>query len=61
MNLTAKIGRPKSENPKNRRVSVKLTEDEFKNLEEVANAKQISKSEAILQGIELLKSENKQK
>ena len=37
--MTAKIGRPKSENPKNRRVSIKLTESEFQNLEEVAKRK----------------------
>ena len=55
--MTAKIGRPKSENPKNRRVSIKLTESEFQNLEEVANKKQLSKTQAKLKGIDLLKSE----
>lgn len=55
--MTAKVGRPKSDNPKNRRVSIKLTESEFQNLEEVANQKQLSKTQAILKGIDLLKSE----
>ena len=55
--MVAKVGRPKSENPKNRRVSIKLTESEFQNLEEVANKKQLSKTQAILKGIDLLKSE----
>ncbi|HET3153353.1 TPA: hypothetical protein VQ915_001238 [Streptococcus pneumoniae] len=55
--MTAKVGRPKSENPKNRKVTVKMTEKEFQTLENVANERQISKSEAILRGIDLLKSE----
>ena len=55
--MTAKIGRPKSENPKNRKVTVKMTETEFQTLEDVATTRKISKSEAILKGIDLLKSE----
>ncbi|CYW53459.1 hypothetical protein [Streptococcus suis] len=55
--MTAKIGRPKSDNPKNRKVTVKMTETEFQTLEDVANAKKLTKSEAILKGIDLLKSE----
>lgn len=54
--MTAKIGRPKSKNPKNRKVTVKMTEDEFKNLEEVSLSHNLTKSQAILKGIELLKS-----
>lgn len=55
--MTAKVGRPKSNNPKNRKVTVKMTEKEFQTLEYVASKKQISKSAAILRGIDLLKSE----
>lgn len=55
--MTAKIGRPKSENPKNRRVSIKLTESEFQNLEEVAKQKSMTKTEVVMRGIELVKSE----
>ena len=52
-----KIGRPKSENPKSRKVTVKMTADEFQKLERVAEQKQLTKSEAVLKGIDLLASE----
>ena len=56
--LTEKvIGRPKSANPKNRKVTLRMTENEFQKLEEVARKKGLSKSETILKGIELLATE----
>lgn len=51
------IGRPKSANPKNRKVTLRMTENEFQKLEEVARKKGLSKSETILKGIELLATE----
>ena len=56
--MTAKIGRPKSDNPKNRKVTVKMTEAEFQNLEEVSSSLKLTKSQTILKGIDLLKSKN---
>lgn len=53
----ANVGRPKSENPKNRRITIKVTEAEFKKVERVATKKGLSKSEAILKGIDLLDAE----
>lgn len=53
----ANVGRPKSDNPKNRRITVKVTEAEFNKVEQVATSKGLSKSEAILKGIDLLDAE----
>ena len=50
-------GRPKSDNPKSRRITVKVTESEFSRVEEVATKKGLTKSEAMLRGIELLDAE----
>ena len=57
--MTAKIGRPKSENPKNRRVSIKLTESEFQNLEEVAEQTGKTKTEILMLGLEKVYNEIK--
>ncbi|HEM4130273.1 TPA: hypothetical protein ACHU7H_001017 [Streptococcus suis] len=53
----AERGRPKSDNPKSRRITVKVTESEFSRVEEVATKKGLTKSEAMLRGIELLDAE----
>lgn len=53
----AERGRPKSDNPKSRRITVKVTESEFNRVEEVATKKRLTKSEAMLRGIELLDAE----
>ncbi|HFI0406026.1 TPA: hypothetical protein ACGOYB_002153 [Streptococcus suis] len=52
-----KVGRPKEVNPRNRRVTVRMTEEEFAKLEAVSDKKNLTKTEAILKGIELLESE----
>lgn len=53
----ANVGRPKSDNPKNRRITIKVTEAEFNKVDQVATSKGLSKSEAILKGIDLLDAE----
>ena len=51
------IGRPKSENPKNRQLKIKMTEQEFQNLNSLAEKKNMTKTEVVMRGIELVKSE----
>ena len=51
------IGRPKSENPKNKQFKIRMTEQQFQNLENVAKQKSMTKTEVVMRGIELVKSE----
>ena len=51
------IGRPKSENPKNKQFKIRMTEQQFQNLENVAEQKNMTKTEVVMRGIELVKSE----
>ena len=51
------IGRPKSENPKNRQLKIKMTEQEFQSLNSLAEKKNMTKTEVVMRGIELVKSE----
>ncbi|MBF0709713.1 MULTISPECIES: hypothetical protein [unclassified Gemella] len=54
-----KIGRPKSENPKSKRLSVKLTDNEFKYIDECSKKLNMTKSEMVFKGIELLIKQKK--
>lgn len=51
------IGRPKSENPKNKQFKIRMTEQQFRDLENVAEQKNMTKTEVVMHGIELVKSE----
>ncbi|HEL2475500.1 hypothetical protein [Streptococcus suis] len=55
--MSPRTGRPKSENPKTRQFRMRLTEEEFSNLENVAEQKNMTKTEVVMRGIELVKSE----
>ncbi|WP_449454933.1 CopG family transcriptional regulator [Streptococcus suis] len=57
--MSPRTGRPKSENPRNVRLEIRITKDEAETLQEVADMLNVSRTNAIVQGIELLKSENK--
>ncbi len=48
------MGRPKLEIARTKDVHIRLTQFEFEKLERIAKKKEISKTEAILQGIDLL-------
>ena len=50
------MGRPKLENPHNRRLEIRLSEEQFQEIENLANKLKISKTETILRGIKLLKN-----
>ena len=47
-------GRPKAEVPRKKRLDLRLTEFEFEKISKIAEKKNITKTEAILQGIDLL-------
>ena len=48
------MGRPKLEIARTKDVHIRLTQFEFEKLERIAKKKEISKTEAVLQGIDLL-------
>lgn len=52
-----KIGRPKSDNPRNKQLKIKMTEQEFQDLNDLAKKKNMTKTEIVMRGIELIKSE----
>ena len=47
-------GRPKLEIPRNKIINIRVTEFEFEKISRIAQKKNITKTEAILQGIDLL-------
>ena len=47
-------GRPKLEIPRNKIINIRVTELEFEKISKIAEKKNITKTEAILQGIDLL-------
>lgn len=53
------VGRPKAENPKSNRFSIRLDEKTEKALEEYCLENKITKGEAIRRGIHLLLSQKK--
>ena len=48
------VGRPKLEISRTRAVTIRVTDFEFEKISKIAEKKNISKTEAILQGIDLL-------
>ncbi|ERL16456.1 TPA: hypothetical protein VIN91_001608 [Streptococcus pyogenes] len=51
------VGRPRIENPKNKQLKIKMTEQEFDDLNILAKKKNMTKTEIVMRGIELVKSE----
>ena len=49
-----KLGRP-TDNPKKRRFEIRLTDNQFKNLTECSEKLNITKTDVIITGIELVK------
>lgn len=52
MTVVNKGGRPKAENPRDRIVTLRLTAEEFEQLEEFAKSKSLTKTQVILEGLE---------
>lgn len=51
--MCAKMGRPKSEHPKNTKFSVRFDDDMLQKLDVVAKANSVTRTEALRQGIEI--------
>ena len=54
--MTAKIGRPRINNPRDRKLTIRVTQNEYEEIGQVAETKHLTKTDAVLKGIELLKS-----
>ena len=54
-------GRPKAEIPRKKHLSLRLTDFEFKKIARVAKEKNLTKTAAILQGIDLLEKNKPQR
>lgn len=54
--MTGKIGRPKINNPRDKRLTIRVTQSEFEEIGQVAESKHLTKTDVVLKGIELLKS-----
>ena len=52
-----KMGRPKSDNPRNKRLEIKLTENEDLELKKLSEKLKITRTTIILKGIDLFKKE----
>lgn len=57
--MSPKVGRPKSDNPKNKSLNLRLTEEEAKEIQECADFFKVSRTEAILRGIRELMGKKK--
>lgn len=51
---TRKMGRPPSENPRQRRLSLRITDDEYERIEICSNKLGKTKTEVVLYGIQLV-------
>ena len=55
------MGRPKAEIPRRKTLNLRVTDFEFQKISRIAKEKKISKTEALLQGIDLLIAHKPQK
>lgn len=61
MALLLNRGRPKAKIPRNKHISLVVTENEFKKISRVAKQKNLTKTAAILRGIDLLELDKPKK
>ncbi len=55
--MSPRTGRPPKENPRNCDINIRLTKEELSNIQIVADALKMSRTDVIVKGIELLKAE----
>lgn len=55
----AERGRPKTDNPRNRRLSIRLTESEYQEIDDKAKEIGLAKTDLVLAGVRLMESDNK--
>ncbi len=54
--MSPKTGRPPKENPRKINLNIRLTEQEARDIQECADVLNISRTDAIMKGIQLVKS-----
>lgn len=59
--MSPRTGRPPKDNPRNINLNIRLTEQEAKDIRECADELGVSRTDAIMKGIELVRSELKKK
>ena len=59
--MSPRTGRPPKENPRKINLNIRLTEREAKDIQECADNLGISRTDTIMRGIELVKSEIKKR
>ncbi|CAL7895358.1 hypothetical protein [Fusobacterium necrophorum] len=57
--MQAKIGRPKSKNPRNKRLEIKLTEEELEKINKCSSILKKTRTDTILLGISKIEEEIK--
>ena len=55
--MSPRTGRPPKENPRNVNLNIRVTKDEAQLIQNCANALGITRTDAIIKGVSLLKSE----
>ena len=61
MAIELNVGRPKAQIPRQKTLNLRLTDFEFKKIARVAKEKNLTKTAAILQGIDLLEKNKPQR
>ena len=61
MRMSPRTGRPKSDNPKEKRITVRLDNEHSQIIEEYCEQEKIDKTEAVRRGIQKLKPDIKEK
>lgn len=57
--MSPRVGRPPKENPRKISLNIRLTESEARDIQYCADSLNLSRTDAIIRGIELLKAEIK--
>lgn len=57
--MSPRTGRPPKDNPRNCDINIRLTKTELENIQFVADYFEISRTDAIVKGIDMLKAEIK--
>ena len=55
--MSPRMGRPPKDNPRNINLNIRVTKDEAKLIQDCANALGITRTDAIIRGLSLLKAE----
>lgn len=57
--MSPRTGRPKAENPRNINLNIRITKQEAQDIQDIADLLNTTRTNAIMEGIELLRSKHK--